>query len=100
MQKITHNILRSLMLFTIAAGIISCGGGSETSIDSVISGGDLAAVQAKKKELTDQQKAINNDIARLDSVIIASRNDENYPLITVHQLNRQDFDNSHHFCWR
>ena len=90
MQKITHNILRSLMLFTIAAGIVSCGG-SEASVDSVIAEGDLEAVQAMKKELTGQQKAITSDIARLDSVIIASRNDENYPLITVHQLNKQDF---------
>ncbi len=91
MQKINYHVLRSLKLLTIAAVIISCGGGAETSIESVIAGGDLAAIQERKKELTDQQKSITNDIAKLDSVIVASRNEENYPLITVHQLNKQDF---------
>ena len=51
MQKINYHVLRSLKLLTIAAVIISCGGGAETSIESVIAGGDLAAIQERKKEL-------------------------------------------------
>lgn len=90
MQKITQIITKSFTLFLTAAVIISCGG-NESTIETVIADGDLAAIKAKKEELTDQQRAISTDIARLDSVIVASRNDENYPLITVQQLDRQDF---------
>lgn len=79
------------MLLIAAAVITSCGGGDQASIDNLISGGDLKAIQEKKKELSDEQKAITNDIARLDSVIIASRNEDNYPLITVQKLSNQDF---------
>lgn len=90
MQKITNNIPQSFKLFTIAIVIISCGG-KETTIDSIIAEGDLKAIQEKKKELTDEQKAINTDIAKLDSVIVASRNEDNFPLITVQKLEKQEF---------
>ena len=92
MQKINKIILlKSFALFIVAAVITSCGGGNESTIDSIIAGGDLSAIQAKKKELTDEQKAITSDIAKLDSVIVASRNEDNFPLITVQKLGKQDF---------
>lgn len=91
MQKIAYYIIKSASLFVLTAFIISCGGGNESTIDTIIADGDLKTIQAKKKELTDQQKAIAYDIAKLDSVIVAGRNEENFPLITVQSLEREDF---------
>ena len=91
MQKITHKIIKGTSLFVLTAFIISCGGGNESTIDTIIADGDLKAIQAKKKELTDQQKSITREIALLDSAIVAQSNDDNYPLITVQNVNEQDF---------
>ena len=91
MQKITHNIIRSTSLFVLTAFIISCGGGNVSTIDAIVAKGDLKEIQAKKKELTDQQKSIMKDIELLDSVIVAQSNDLNYPLITVQNIDEQDF---------
>ncbi len=91
MQKITQILSYSFTLLLAVVIITGCGGGAETSIDSVIAAGDLYAIQGMKKELTDQQRSLNNDIARLDSVIVASRNEDNFPLITVQKIDKQDF---------
>ena len=90
MQKITNTILKNLRLLAVTGIIVSCGG-NEASLGDLIAGGDLSAIRAKKKELTDAQKILTKDIARLDSVIVAQSNDENYPLITVLNINEQDF---------
>ena len=90
MRKISSTLLQSLQVLILAALVISCGG-EETSLKTLIDEGDLTAIRAKKKELTDQQKAILNDIKLLDSVIIAQSDDVNYPLITALQVNNKDF---------
>ncbi|MEM0938858.1 MAG: efflux RND transporter periplasmic adaptor subunit [Bacteroidota bacterium] len=60
-------------------------------MDNLIAEGDLEAIRAKKKELTNQQKDISEDIKILDSAIIAASGEGNYPLITVLDINEQDF---------
>lgn len=90
MQKITNTILKSIQATILAVLVISCGG-EESSLGDLVAEGDLTAIRAKKKELTEAQKAITADIALLDSVIVAKSNDENYPLITVQDINEQDF---------
>lgn len=89
MQKINYITKQALVLLA-AAVLVSCGGDAET-IGDVIAGGDLKAIQAKKKELTDQQKSITKDIELLDSAIVAQSSDANYPLITVQNVSEQDF---------
>ncbi len=91
MQKINKFILKLFTLFIAAAVITSCGGGEETTIDTLIAEGDLTAIQARKKELVEAQKSLTQDIAKLDEVIVASQNEDNYPLITVQKLDLQDF---------
>ena len=90
MRKINSTLLQSIQILTLAALVVSCGG-NETSLKALIDEGDLTAIRAKKKELTDQQKAILNDIKMLDSVIIAQSDDVNYPLITALKVDNKDF---------
>jgi len=91
MQKITFNLLKNLKLLTIAGLIVSCGGKGETNLQVLIEQGDMEAIRSKKKELTDQQKAITKDIQLLDSIIVAKSGNANYPLITALQVKKQDF---------
>jgi len=90
MQKITDTFLKKLRLLAVTCIIMNCGR-NNASLGDLIAEGDLSAIQAKKKELTAQQKAVTENIALLDSVISAKSNDENYPLITVLNVNEQDF---------
>lgn len=90
MQMITHTVFKNLKLFAVTSLIVSCGE-REFSMDNLIAEGDLEAIRAKKKELTNQQKDISEDIKILDSAIIAASGEGNYPLITVLDINEQDF---------
>ncbi|MEM6735703.1 MAG: efflux RND transporter periplasmic adaptor subunit [Bacteroidota bacterium] len=87
---ITHTVFKNLKRFAVVSFIISCGG-REFSINDLIAEGDLKDILAKKKELTNQRKVISEDIKILDSAIIAASGDGNYPLITVLDVNEQDF---------
>lgn len=90
MQMITQTVFKNLKLFAVTSLIVSCGE-REFSMDNLIAEGDLEAIRAKKKELTNQQKDISEDIKILDSAIIAASGEGNYPLITVLDINEQDF---------
>ncbi|GAB4239740.1 MAG: efflux RND transporter periplasmic adaptor subunit [Ekhidna sp.] len=91
MQKITNKLFKYAMLLATSLVLVSCGGGDASSISEIVASGDLQAVTAKKKELTDQQKSIQRDIALLDSVINAINDDTNLPLVTALKLNEQHF---------
>ena len=78
------------ILFIFAVLLISCGG-QESTVSTLVSDGDIEAIRAKKAELTAQQKTIADDIALLDSAIIASTGGANLPLITALKLNSEDF---------
>ena len=90
MQKIMQNISKQLIILLAGLSIVSCGGG-ETSLIDLAQSGDITAIRAKKKELTDQQKKLAQEIALLDSVIVASADDANYPLITAQKIEEENF---------
>lgn len=90
MKKIKINTLSNLTLVVLALIVASCGGNS-SSLNELIASGDMKAIQGKKKELADQQKAIIKDIALLDSAINANSDDANLPLITVLQVKEKNF---------
>ncbi|MEM6642174.1 MAG: efflux RND transporter periplasmic adaptor subunit [Bacteroidota bacterium] len=90
MQKIKLNI-QQVTFTAVLLVAFGCGGNKDATADAVIAEGDLKAVQQIKKELTAKQKEISNEIAKLDSFIVASRNEDNFPLITVQELQSQDF---------
>ncbi|MEQ9404648.1 MAG: efflux RND transporter periplasmic adaptor subunit [Cyclobacteriaceae bacterium] len=90
MRKITNKINQIISLSIIAAILISCGE-KATSINEIVAGGDMKQVIAKKKELTDQQKLITQDIAVLDSVIEANEDNANLPLVTALKVQEDKF---------
>jgi membrane fusion protein (multidrug efflux system) len=53
----------------IAFLLISCGSGSDKSVDDLISEGDLTALKKKKNELNEKNKALEVEIKMLDDAI-------------------------------
>ncbi|QCX01670.1 efflux RND transporter periplasmic adaptor subunit [Aggregatimonas sangjinii] len=80
-------------LYILTAGILfsACGGG-EQSVSDLIASGDLEAIRAKKTEIADQQKAYENDLKLLDSVIAAKSGEEKLPLVTTLAAKSEKFD--------
>lgn len=85
MRKINH-----ILTLIITISIVACGGG-ESSVNDIIAGGDMKIIRAKKKELASSIKEVQREIALLDSVIEASSDNDNIPLITALKVESQDF---------
>ncbi|MFK7951939.1 MAG: efflux RND transporter periplasmic adaptor subunit [Ekhidna sp.] len=84
------NYILTLTIISILA--VACGGGEEaTSISSLIEGSDLAAIRAKKSELSIQYKSLEQDLAQLDAAIAANTENANLPLVTVFQAKSEKF---------
>ncbi len=83
----------TLIFFSFVAVIMSaCGSKEEGSIESLIAQGDLAAIREKKNEISERQKALEKEIALLDSVISARDTNKKLPLVTAFQAEKQNFD--------
>ncbi|WP_339711458.1 efflux RND transporter periplasmic adaptor subunit [uncultured Kriegella sp.] len=78
------------LILTIA--LASCGGGNQQTLDSIISGGNLEALRAKKSELSQQSKALESQIKLLDSAIATKSGNEKLPLVTTVVANSEKFD--------
>ena len=80
-----------LSLFIIGIIVASCGG-SDKSVESVISSNDLESIRGKRTEIAEQQKALDAQIAMLDSVIAELDDNVNLPLVTTQAIQPQKFD--------
>ena len=72
--------------------MVSCGNDNQQTVDDLISAADLNALRAKKSELFEQQKVLENEMKKLDSVIGSMSGNENLPLVTTVIANTQKFD--------
>lgn len=81
----------SLILITSAL-LASCDGGDEKKLEALVSGGSLQDIRARKKELSEQQKQLDAEIAVLDSLIAVQDNDKKLPLVTTFQTKKEDFN--------
>ncbi|WP_435624229.1 efflux RND transporter periplasmic adaptor subunit [Flagellimonas sp.] len=81
----------SLLLLT-AITLYSCGGGGGTDVETVLAGNDLAAIRTKRNEITAQQKALEMDIHKLDSVIAILDDSAKLPLVTTFEAKTENFD--------
>ena len=87
MQKInyiTTLFISSLLLMTACSK-------SENSVDTVLAEGNMENARAMRKELTSQQKELEDQIALLDSAIAANTANSNLPLVTTFQLKSDEF---------
>jgi len=82
----------SLYLALITLVLTACGGSNQGSLDNLIAEGDLDALRTKKKEISDQQKALVKDIATLDSVIALKSGIERLPLVSTLTVKAEQFD--------
>lgn len=71
--------------------VMSCGNNQGKSIDELISEGDLKAIRAKKSEISEQQKALEEEAKKLDSVIAKLGGEEKLPLVTTITAKNQSF---------
>ncbi|MBG50175.1 MAG: efflux transporter periplasmic adaptor subunit [Pseudozobellia sp.] len=82
---------KAIYLLTILLVAVACGS-KEQSVESLISQGDLAALRAKKSEISEQQKQIESQIRRLDSAIALKSGNEKLPLVNTIEAEAQKFD--------
>jgi RND family efflux transporter MFP subunit len=82
-----HLIILSIALVTLA----SCGGGNQQSLDELIAQGDLEAIRQRKNELSEQQKSLDGQIKVIDSAIALLDTDENYPLVSAVEIQKEVF---------
>lgn len=82
-----HFIILSIALVTLA----SCGGGNQQSLDELIAQGDLEAIRERKNELSEQQKSLDGQIRAIDSAIAMLDPDENYPLVSALEIQKEVF---------
>ncbi|MEM1406787.1 MAG: efflux RND transporter periplasmic adaptor subunit [Bacteroidota bacterium] len=81
-----------IALFTLMLTILAACGNEPGSVDALISSGDLEGIRAKKKELTEQQRALEQEIALLDSAISANDENRKLPLVTTFEAKQAAFD--------
>jgi len=82
------------ILFILTTGIllVACGGNGEQSVSDLVSTGDLETLRAKKSEIADKQKAFENDMKLLDSVIAVKSGEEKLPLVSTLTAKAEKFD--------
>ncbi len=71
---------------------ISCGDAKQTSVEDVIAQGDLMAIRTKRGEISTQQKALDKQLKLLDSTIASLDTDENLPLVTTIEAQKENFN--------
>ncbi len=82
---------KTLYITMASALLLACGSDQERSVEDLISQGDLKAIRIKKNEISEQQKALEQDAKQLDSVIALLDKDEKLPLITTIKAETQNF---------
>lgn len=74
MKNLVSAVLFSLLL-------ISCGNSKEQSVDDVIETNDLEEIQAKKRELSQQQSLLASQLDKLDAAITKLDPNKSLPLV-------------------
>ncbi|MDC6387764.1 efflux RND transporter periplasmic adaptor subunit [Maribacter sp. PR1] len=74
--------MKKLLFLALPLGILSCGGDNK-SVSGLIEKGDVEALRVKKNEIVSQQKALESQLAQIDSVISLYGTDEKFPLVNT-----------------
>ncbi len=70
---------------------MACGNEQGQSVDDLIDTGDLDAIRGKKTEISEQQRALEKEMVKLDSVIAILGGEEKLPLVTTLSVSKQNF---------
>jgi len=82
------------ILFTIITAVLllACGSGQKQSVDELISSGNLENIRAKKGEISKQQKDLELQVKKLDSIISILDSNEKFPLVSTIQVHTHKFN--------
>ncbi|MBC2838423.1 efflux RND transporter periplasmic adaptor subunit [Robiginitalea sp. SC105] len=85
--------MKNTLLISLGLLLLTgCGNNSETSVDALLSGGDLEAIKARRQELSQQEKDLKISLRRIDSVIASREGNSNMPLVSTLELQPARFD--------
>ena len=73
----------SILIIVITLLLASCGGNAPQSVDELIAQGDLETLRAKKTEISEQQRELEENLKSLDSAIASKTGEEKLPLVTT-----------------
>ncbi len=82
----------SILIIAITLLLASCGGNAPQSVDELIAQGDLETLRAKKIEISEQQRELEENLKSLDSAIASKTGEEKLPLVTTITTEAQKFD--------
>ncbi len=84
---------KTISILTLAILAVSCGSDSKTaSVDSLVSGNDVAAMNKKREELDKELKTLEAQIKALDSAIVSKDPDRKFPLVSTLTVAPQEFN--------
>jgi len=83
---------KSIPLSLLTLILVACGGGSNTSVDDVLTGGNLEEIKAKQQALNKEQRELATSLRRLDSAVQASETLRNVPLVSTLELKTTAFE--------
>lgn len=83
-----------LQLSILGILVASCGGGTGGSVQDVIAGKDVEAIRAKRTEMSQEVKTLEDQVKQLDSAIAALDDNAKLPLVSTMEVQEQEF---HHF---
>lgn len=71
---------------------LSCGDSSDQSVSDLIAEGDLESLRARKNEIAQEQKTMEQDLKLLDSVIALKSGEEKLPLVSTIAAKQEKFE--------
>ena len=81
-----------IYLLTATIILASCGNGQDKSVNDLIAQGDLETLRAKKTEISQKQRVLQNELKRIDSVIAVKSGEEKLPLVTTLTAKAENFN--------
>lgn len=83
--------MKNLFYFISIALFLSACGRGETSVEDLVAQGDLEKLRAKKTEISEQRKSMENSLRMLDSAIAAKSGKEKLPLVNTITTEPKEF---------
>ena len=76
---------------TVIAFAVSCSSENAESVEDIIATGDVENIRSKRKELSNEQKQLEDQIALLDAAIDQNKENSNLPLVTAFSASANEF---------
>lgn len=80
-----------IQLSIIGIVLASCGGGGNDSVETVIATNDLEEIRAKRDAVTENIKALEDQVKLLDSAILELDDNAKLPLVTTMAITPKEF---------